>query len=488
MFSDYINPIVVREMRQLVRSKFVIGAMMTLLTILLIGSAAFIITTVLSSLKHALNLTAGRSLFMILLGILAYVALIFVPAYTGIRLAAERKGDRISLLYITTISPAAIIRGKMMAAAAMTILLVSLCMPFMVFTYLLRGIDIPSMFLVLVMLLIEVLAVTQLAVLLACLPVSRGFRILLALFMGMSMFSAPGMFVAMSTGLLLFGAGSSMRGWSFWGGTLTGLAISALGIGLMFVMSVAMISPPTSNRSMPVRRYLTGAWLLSGILAGLWQWLEPSSDAVIIWMFTMTGFLVFLLALFAGENTSYSFRIRRGIPANRIKRILVFPFFTGAVNGILWALLLLMVSIGTGYFFDWKMAQVASTIALYTLAYTMTARLLLHLPLLRRIRPAYTIVVAMLLMAAVMLLPALLAFFLNRLADYDFQDWYFGNLFALDSRHIDNQLMISAAWALAALLLNVPDLLRQGRAFTRAVQPDELPPPPDAPAPPPLPE
>ena len=32
MFSDYINPIVVREMRQLVRSKFVIGAMMTLLT------------------------------------------------------------------------------------------------------------------------------------------------------------------------------------------------------------------------------------------------------------------------------------------------------------------------------------------------------------------------------------------------------------------------------------------------------------------------
>jgi hypothetical protein len=48
--------------------------------------------------------------------------------------------------FITTIRGRAVIRGKMLAAAIVTLLIYSACMPFMTFTYLLRGVDLPTTF------------------------------------------------------------------------------------------------------------------------------------------------------------------------------------------------------------------------------------------------------------------------------------------------------------------------------------------------------
>ncbi len=73
----------------------------------------------------------------------------FVPLYCGVRLSLERNDANIDLLFVTTITPGAIVRGKYLAAMALTLLIFSACMPFMVLTYLLRGIDLPTIFLVL---------------------------------------------------------------------------------------------------------------------------------------------------------------------------------------------------------------------------------------------------------------------------------------------------------------------------------------------------
>ena len=69
--------------------------------------------------------------------ILLAICLLFVPAYTSIRLAFERDTN-VDLLFVTTIKPSAIVWGKMFAALTITVLIFSACMPFMVFTYWLR--------------------------------------------------------------------------------------------------------------------------------------------------------------------------------------------------------------------------------------------------------------------------------------------------------------------------------------------------------------
>ena len=76
----------------------------------------------------------------------ALTCLGFVPLYAGVRLSLERNDANIDLLFVTTITPGAIIRGKYLTAMALTLLIFSACMPFITFTYLLRGIDLPTIF------------------------------------------------------------------------------------------------------------------------------------------------------------------------------------------------------------------------------------------------------------------------------------------------------------------------------------------------------
>ena len=60
---------------------------------------------------------------------LAYVLFItclgFVPLYTAVRLSLERNNTGMELLYVTTLRPGAIIRGKYLAALALTLLIYS---------------------------------------------------------------------------------------------------------------------------------------------------------------------------------------------------------------------------------------------------------------------------------------------------------------------------------------------------------------------------
>lgn len=133
--NDRINPIVVKELRQAVQSRFVIAALMTLLSIQIIAIGIYLLT----SGSSLFSFDAGRDVFLILFAILQGIGMLFVPLYTAVRLAAERSDTNVDLLFITTIKPRSVIAGKMFAAITLTVLIYSACMPFMAFTYFLRG-------------------------------------------------------------------------------------------------------------------------------------------------------------------------------------------------------------------------------------------------------------------------------------------------------------------------------------------------------------
>src|SRR5262249_28498572 len=106
--------------------------------------------------------------------------MLLVPAFAAVRLGAERSEHNVDLLFISTLRPVSIIAGKFFAALVLAVLVFSACAPFMVFTYLLRGIDIPTILMVLGVNLLMMLLGTQFGLFVAALPGGRALKIFLA--------------------------------------------------------------------------------------------------------------------------------------------------------------------------------------------------------------------------------------------------------------------------------------------------------------------
>ena len=250
--NDSLNPIVVKELKQAVQGKFLIVVLMLLLVVQLFTMGVF-----LANKSASFSFDIGRTIFTVLLGILAATCLLFVPAYTGIRLASERSDANVDLLFITTLRPRSIIWGKLLAALILTVLLYSACMPFMTFTYLLRGIDLPSIFILLAFNFIIIAIGIQSAILIGCIPANRVFKAILGV---LWLAAVVGIFFAttlLSGELLNAGIGSRFDSWLFWRGVLSVLGVGVALIGLLALLSTAVISPLSANRALPVRVFVT---------------------------------------------------------------------------------------------------------------------------------------------------------------------------------------------------------------------------------------
>src|SRR6202042_3752613 len=92
----------------------------------------------------------------------------------------------------------------------------SACMPFMAFTNLLRGVDLPTVFLILAFLFLVVCAANMVAIFLACLPLSRPFKFLFILYQIFQSIWIMVALVAMSFEMMRSGVGSLLAGREFW--------------------------------------------------------------------------------------------------------------------------------------------------------------------------------------------------------------------------------------------------------------------------------
>ena len=334
--------------------------------------------------ENSTRFNAGRDTFMILQSIMLGICLLFVPAYTAFRLGSERSDTNVDLLFITTIKPRAIIGGKIIAALMITVLIFSACMPFMVFTYWLRGIDLPSIFVMLAFSFLVVVAAVHLATLIASIPGSRVFKILMGV-VGLCLL--PMIFVmtlTLSFSLVMAGVGSRLYSWTFWGPALTAVIILLTMIGLLFFMSVALITPSSANRALPVRVYVMITWLVSGVASGIISLVNKDNTAVMVW--SIFSGAIFFLGFFVGvsERESLGSRVARKIPRTPMYRLPAFFLFSGAASGVAWCLL--MCALTLVWVRLWKMSPAGKNspplrdamawvagLGLYGFLYSMTA-------------------------------------------------------------------------------------------------------------------
>ena len=77
--DDRINPIVVKELRQAVQSRFVTAALITLITIQIAAIGIYL----LNSGDSLLDTDSGQHIFIMLYSVLLGVSLLFVPLYNA---------------------------------------------------------------------------------------------------------------------------------------------------------------------------------------------------------------------------------------------------------------------------------------------------------------------------------------------------------------------------------------------------------------------
>ena len=461
--SDRLNPIVIKELRQAVQSRFVTVAMMIFLGIQVLVIGMFL----LFDRSVATDFSSGAEVFAVLQGILVATCILFVPVYTGIRLAAER--SRVDLMFISAIKPWSIVRGKFLAAAMLTVLLFAACMPFMTFTYLLRGIDLPSIFLVMAIGFLLVLAAAQAAILWASIPGNLVVMIVLGIPLGISLLQGAGLAVGLLGSAAYTGIASEIWTWGFWGIAGTVLFCGAAAFGLMMSLSVAMLSPPSANRMLPVRIYLTILWLLSAVVAGIWAYVESDNDPIFVWVVSCISVLAFMMLVAVCERDSWGPRVARKIPRSLLLRPWAFLFFTGWAGGIAWCVILMAITLiggaivmeGTGFGVDWDDFWGLVGLALYFYAYPMTALLLRRAFFRNRLKCDLTWLIAVAIFVLANVLPVLTYFMIH----YDRMDhidnrgfWLVGIPFMVfrSRQYLENCLWFAGIWSAVVFLLSLP--------------------------------
>ena len=479
------NPIVIKELRQGVRSWTVTGMLLLFLVVLFLTSLGFLIG---QSFEVSENMQLGGSMFSAFVVILAGASVFFIPLYMGVRVAAERQENNPDLLYVSTLTPGRIIFGKFLCGAYIALLFFSACMPFMAFTNLLRGVDLPTVFFILGFLFLAVCAANMIAIFFACLPLSRPFKFLFILAGFFMSFGIISSLIGSSYLFMRSGVGAMMSGRDFWIGVVTFIGIGTAITGLFYVLSVALISPPSTNRALPVRMYMTVIWLLGGLLCFYWVVKSGDGDRMEAWFYPTFLMMMCALVVSVSNADQLSLRVRRTIPQNKLKQIVAFVFYNGAAGGLLWVGGILAVTylatsaIKTSFFKaamssgeekNWFLAVTA-----YAFAYALTA-LFIHRKWLSRRPPKIAGLLAVLLAAAWAVLPSIVLFFVNKLSWNSVEGLQLGNLFNLFTLREDSQrtlhLLFAGTWFFVMLVLNARWFFRQLKNFQAPAVPPSVP-------------
>lgn len=335
--SDRLNPILVKEARQALRSRqfattfflmLAAGWTWSFLGLAMLGPAAY-------------YNAEGQSMFFVYYVILAAPLLIVIPYYAYHSLAAERQDRTYELVSITALNARHILTGKLAASGLQMMVYLSALFPCLAFTYLLRGLDIFSVFLIVAYTCLLSLGLSMLGLALATLAPSRQRQIvqgvllavLLVFVFVMDLISAAS-FVA-TQGILW----ETQEFWEINAGFAL-LYVNAF--ALVFLAARSLLTTACQNRSTALRVALVVAQLsFAGWIA--WGTLKWGGDIMYGLVFLSTLAWYFFGSLMVGESQVLSPRVKRELPQSVLGRVFLTWFAPGPGTGYLLAIANLML-------------------------------------------------------------------------------------------------------------------------------------------------
>ncbi len=379
-FEDLLNPILVKEVRQSLRGRFFM--VMFWLTLL----AATLVASIMLLLEGGdPSDTAGVYFFYAIFFCLSFAVHLFVPLSAYLSLGGEWDENTHDLLVLSSLRPGQIVLGKLLSAGVQVLLYYAASGPFLVFAFLLPGLDLVAAAWALGTTLLTSLALSSFALALSSISSVKLVRYILLAFMTWGLVSL-GVWLTMPWVFFLRDPGS-VHGPFFLPailGTHCGLLIIA---AFSVAFAAARFAHPEENRSSALRILTTVV-----ILVGLgWAYYHTRSlgflEVLLTYGLSLCGLLLFMGTFFLSEDERLGRRVRLQVPRSGLLGMLLAPWYPGGGRGVLFLLFhLVLVLVGIRVIANLESGAVALEVeqwwtlclagALYTFIYSALPTLL----------------------------------------------------------------------------------------------------------------
>ena len=335
--GDRLNPILVKETRQALKSR----QFLVTFTLLLIAAWGWsMLGLALMGPEVSYGVSGGAGMFVGYYVVLVIALFVIVPFGAFRSLASEQEERTYELLSITALNPRQIIRGKLGSAVLQMLIYLSVISPCLAFTYMLRGISFPTvLFLILYAVLIS-LGLSLVGLLAATLTTEKHWQVVSAVF-----------FIAGLIGVcitwLMFALEAIV--WhdlpvtdsDFWMANAACLTGYASYFALFFFAAAAQVTFASDNRSTRQRIVMLAQYLLFvGWMAWFWATDKPSYYIeVLLVCLGFAGFHWYAMGAFmTGESADLSLRVRRNLPQSFLGRVFLTWFNPGPGTGYVFSL------------------------------------------------------------------------------------------------------------------------------------------------------
>ncbi len=470
--SGWLNPILIKEARQSLKSRQFIATFF----LLLVASCVWTILGIVLNAPDVYYVPSGDSLLAGYYFVLAIPLIGIVPLSAHRSLAAEIDDNTFEMLVITRLSAMRIVMGKLNSAMLQMMVYFAAIVPCLAFSYLLRGVDLPTIALLIGIVFFTALLLTTFGLMFATLAFNRASQTLALLAVLSALVFAEFLCGAFCMEVVLGRGLGSQADMIIFMGVFVSVGASCM---VIFVRAAAArIAPVTENRSTGLRRSMYAQQLIwVAVIAFMVLWYEDH-DILNFGIMVIGGYWLLMGTLMLSESSQLSPRVQRQLPSTYAGRLMLTWFNPGPGTGFVFAISSGAVgAVVMGVFGQLVGGRAARTdsftfaliIAGYLMAYLGVTRLIV-MPLGRRL--GQSLVLPLGTMAAVMgiaaITPLVLSVLTTGAPPYQYQnieaiDWAWTLVEAFDQGYDPALALAIFLCGLVILLINLTLLLREFR-------------------------
>lgn len=326
-FDDRLNPILVKEVRQALRGRY-----FRTLFWLTLGVATLIgLSIVAEAGSRGANMGVGRTFFMLMNGCLFAAVLGFTPFSAFLATSAEWDENTHDLLVLSNLRPRQIVYGKLLSALVQALLYYATFGPFLVFAFLMNGVDLLSIGVLLLTSFVACATLNLLGIAMASLSPAKAPRVLLMALFGVALMMSWGFSISFAT-FVTYQPHELRDPMAL--PAIVAFVVGCLLVGGLFAsLAIARLSHDEENRSSGLRA-LSVALVLVAAVFGLWMELE-FGHSEFAWGLQLAVLvpLVMLWLHFLCEPEALGRHVARHVSPRPALALLSAPFLPGGGRG-----------------------------------------------------------------------------------------------------------------------------------------------------------
>lgn len=328
--AEWLNPILIKEARQSLKSRQFIVTFF----LLLVTSCCWTVLGVVMNSPNVYYLPTGSSMIIGYYFVLAIPVMGMVPLASHRSLAAEIDDSTFEMLSITNLTSFRIVMGKLNSSVLQMLIYFAAVVPCLAFTFLLRGVDLLSIVCVVVLVATASLLVTTFALMLATVTPSRAGQTMSILVTMVVIFMAEFICGSVAISLLNSNNGPTLELLP----TLGAFIVISVSFMAIFVKAAAArIAPVTENRSTGLRFLMFLQQLLWVGCIGMLAVMYGDHEFLVFGIFMLGAYWLLMGTLMLTESPELSPRVQRGLPNTFLGRAFLTWFNPGPGTGFVYA-------------------------------------------------------------------------------------------------------------------------------------------------------